>query len=107
MGLLSLFDNNNNCNLKPFLQLLTFIDSKCCTWLKSHMKINAINFEMICHSFQGIIPGLDVDTILSLFKIVLNNLTLSDPCVYTWYFELDRNENNHKYALIHFILKNS
>lgn len=107
MGLLSLFNNVNNCNLKPFLQLLSFIDSKCQTWLRLHIKINAINFEIICHSFRGIIPKLDVETILSLFKIVLNNLTLSDPRINTWYFELDQNMTNHKYALIHFILKNS
>lgn len=107
IGLLSFFNNINSCDLKPFLQLLSFIDSKCHTWLRLHIKINVINFDIICRAFQRIIPRLDVETILSLFKIVLNNLILDDPYVNAWYFELDQNVSNHKYALVHFILKKS
>lgn len=103
MGVIALYNNDNDCNLKPFLQLLSFIDSKCRTWLKLHTRINTINFQVIRQSFKEIIPNLDSKTIISLYKIVLNDLASSDRTIKKWYFELDQNTQDHKYALIHFI----
>lgn len=103
IGLISLFNNNNDCNIRPYLKLLSFIDSKCKKWLKLQTKINTINFKQIKESFIAIIINLDFDTILSMYKVVLNGLTQGKTLITKWYIELDSNILNHKYALVHII----
>lgn len=103
MGLISLYNNNNNCNIKPYLQLLASIIPKCTKWLKLQTKINTINFIQIQQSFKPHIPNLNVETILAMYKVVMNAFTARGKLVQEWYVELDSNVSNHKYALIHII----
>lgn len=102
IGLISTYNNNNNCNISPFLQLLSFIQLKCTKWIKLQSKINTINLHQIIQTFKPTIENLNVDTVLKLYKIVMNDLkSTGQKLIQDWYVELDSNGSDHKYALIH------
>lgn len=111
MGLIILFHNNNDINLKPFNLLLNHLNSLIKPFLlnpsKKNTKVITIKFKSIISDLIDLIPNITIECIIILLKLSLTNL-IQDPSinlnhVQNWFLELDHlnNDNIHEFGLIH------